>query len=69
MNKEQPTSRLVKCPNCKQQTRYDQSNEFRPFCSKRCQTADISSWASETFRIAGEPVDPNAALLGEDEES
>jgi len=31
-------------------------NPDRPFCSERCRLIDLGAWASERFRIAGEPV-------------
>jgi endogenous inhibitor of DNA gyrase (YacG/DUF329 family) len=29
-----------------------------PFCSLRCQLADLGKWLDEDYRIPGEPVDP-----------
>lgn len=33
-----------------------EDNPWRPFCSERCKMLDLSAWASERYRIAGEPV-------------
>ena len=41
---------LVKCPNCGKMTEY-QGNDFRPFCSERCQLIDFGAWADEEFAI------------------
>ncbi len=42
---------IVKCPECGKSTIYSSENEFRPFCSQRCQTIDIASWADEKYTI------------------
>ena len=46
----------VKCPECGEQAEYSEKNEFRPFCSRRCQLLDLGAWASEDRKIAGEKV-------------
>ena len=33
-----------------------EDNPHRPFCSERCRVIDLGSWASERYRIAGEPI-------------
>lgn len=40
----------VKCPTCGKQTEYN-GNEFRPFCSERCQLLDFGAWADEEFAL------------------
>lgn len=50
-----PTSfrpRMVKCPQCKNETLYAEENQWRPFCSKFCATIDLGVWASEGYRVA-----------------
>ena len=48
----------VKCPRCKTETEYVESNTFRPFCSERCQLIDLGAWAEGSYTI---PVtDPSA---------
>jgi hypothetical protein len=32
------------------------ANTFRPFCSDRCQRIDFGDWATESFKISGEPT-------------
>ena len=46
----------VKCPECGEQAEYSEINEYRPFCSSRCQLLDLGAWASESRKIAGEDV-------------
>ena len=46
----------VKCPECGKQAEYSEKNEYRPFCSSRCQLLDLGAWASESRKIAGEDV-------------
>jgi uncharacterized protein len=52
---------LVKCPTCGNEMEY-QGNEFRPFCSERCQLIDFGAWADEEFALPTE----NAELTEED---
>ena len=44
---------LVKCPTCGKETEY-QGNEFRPFCSERCQLIDFGAWADGEFSLPSE---------------
>ena len=46
----------VKCPECGKKTEYSENNEYRPFCSSRCQLLDLGAWASESHKIAGEEL-------------
>jgi hypothetical protein len=51
--------RIVNCPRCKKPVEWTPAAKFRPFCSKRCKTNDLGAWASEQYRVAGEPlIDP-----------
>ncbi len=48
----------VPCPKCKTLCVFDkQINPYRPFCSERCQTLDLGTWANEEYRIAAENTD------------
>lgn len=49
-------TRIVKCPSCKASTRYDETNEHRPFCSERCRVLDTGAWADEEYKVPGEPA-------------
>lgn len=51
----------VKCPTCGRTTEYS-GNEFRPFCSERCQLIDFGAWADEEFALPAE----NTLLTEED---
>lgn len=52
---------IVKCPQCGKEIEYH-GNEYRPFCSERCQLLDFGSWADEEYNIPSE----SAALSEED---
>jgi hypothetical protein len=53
------------CPQCQKKLTYDSSNEFRPFCSHRCQQIDLGAWANEEYSIVGDELenDFSSALL------
>jgi len=42
----------VNCPQCGKKVLWDATHPFRPFCSERCKTIDLSLWAKESYRIA-----------------
>ncbi len=44
---------IVKCPKCGKNTEYN-ANEFRPFCSERCQLLDFGAWADEEYNLPSE---------------
>ena len=44
-----------KCPLCRQVMPTE--SQFTPFCSERCKVLDLGAWASESYKIAAEPVD------------
>ena len=52
---------LVKCPYCGQETEYT-GNEFRPFCSERCQMIDFGAWADGEYSLPAQ----TSALTDED---
>lgn len=54
------TKLTVNCPTCQKPVKYVPENEFRPFCSERCQMIDLGAWAEESYRI---PVTPTAEDL------
>lgn len=43
-----------KCPQCSKKT----DDNFRPFCSKRCQQLDLGKWLNESYTIPGEETIP-----------
>ncbi len=58
-------AKMIRCPRCKKETLYDESNPSRPFCSERCQTLDLGAWADEAFKI---PAQEEPLLSAELEE-
>ena len=46
------------CPTCDRQVGYADRSEvkYRPFCSARCQWADLAKWLNGEYAI-GRPVD------------
>lgn len=55
----------VKCPNCDTQTKFNENNPHRPFCSERCKLIDFGKWANEEYSI--ETTHPQTAANGEPE--
>ena len=49
-------NKIVKCPECGNDSEYSPENEHRPFCSRRCQLLDLGAWASEDRKITGQEV-------------
>ncbi len=45
----------LRCPTCRKPVARD-DNPFRPFCSERCQVVDLGNWASDRYRVPGEPI-------------
>jgi len=43
-----------RCPVCRKPVQ--KSDADFPFCSERCRTIDLGSWAAGDYCIAGEPV-------------
>ncbi|MBF0517476.1 MAG: DNA gyrase inhibitor YacG [Nitrospirae bacterium] len=41
---------MVKCPRCAKEVSFS-GNPYRPFCSERCKTADLASWADQAYKI------------------
>jgi endogenous inhibitor of DNA gyrase (YacG/DUF329 family) len=40
------------CPICHRPTIWE-GNQWRPFCSERCQVTDLGIWAAEEYRVPG----------------
>jgi len=49
-------ARIVKCPTCSKSAVYSESNPFRPFCSRNCQTGDLAAWATDEYRVPGQTM-------------
>ena len=58
--------RSATCPRCRRPTAWE-NNPHRPFCSERCRIVDLAAWASEKYRIAGDPIVDEATPGLEDE--
>jgi len=50
--------RIVACPRCKAPVEWVEASRFRPFCSERCKTDDLSAWESEVYRVAASEEAP-----------
>ena len=57
MSGDTPNVRKVRCPTCGEPAVFEPFNPYRPFCCERCRLIDLGSWASESHRIPGKPVD------------
>lgn len=44
---------MAKCPICKDR---EATEEFRPFCSKRCADIDLGRWFTGRYAIPGRPA-------------
>ncbi len=44
----------MSCPTCGEDT----DPKWRPFCSRRCADVDLAKWMRGSYRVPGEPVDP-----------
>ncbi len=58
------TPPIVNCPQCGEATEFAPSNRFRPFCSERCRVMDLGAWASDHYRVAGDPLDDDILSEG-----
>ncbi len=54
----------VDCPTCDKKIVWKAENEFRPFCSKRCQLIDLGDWAEENHKIS-QPMQKDIELSEE----
>ena len=52
--------KIVRCPQCAGDSEWSTRNPFRPFCSERCKLIDLGAWASESYRVPVQDVDPGA---------
>jgi len=55
MQSQATAPRIVRCPCCGGPSVYAPSNAFRPFCSERCKTQDLSAWATERYAVEAPP--------------
>jgi endogenous inhibitor of DNA gyrase (YacG/DUF329 family) len=52
----------IKCANCGKLTEWE-NNEFRPFCSERCQLIDLGAWIEEEYRVPDESKSQDEKLI------
>ncbi|MBK7490799.1 MAG: DNA gyrase inhibitor YacG [Nitrosomonas sp.] len=57
--------RKVNCPQCGKELIWEPASRFRPFCSERCKTSDLSQWAQESYRISEAEKDPENTITTE----
>lgn len=53
-------AKMDRCPVCSKPV----SDEYRPFCSKRCADVDLSRWLGGKYAIPGEPADDGEEFEG-----
>ncbi|MFN0002396.1 MAG: DNA gyrase inhibitor YacG [Pseudohongiellaceae bacterium] len=41
----------INCPTCQKIVQWNETELFRPFCSKKCQLIDFGEWAAERHTI------------------
>lgn len=46
---------IVKCPKCGKKVEWTKANQYRPFCSQRCQVVDRGAWANDDYTIPAPP--------------
>lgn len=47
----------VTCPACRNpREKVKRGTPWYPFCSRECRERDLGAWASESYRIPGEPL-------------
>ena len=51
-------TKIVKCPTCGKDVKWEIASKWRPFCSQRCRLIDLGEWANESHRIEGEETVP-----------
>ena len=42
---------ICKCPQCRKAFNYQQTGNWKPFCSERCKFIDLGDWLTEKNRI------------------
>ena len=51
------TKGLARCPTCRASTQRARTDKVWPFCSERCQLADLGRWLAEDYRSPAEEPD------------
>ncbi|HLB02035.1 MAG TPA: DNA gyrase inhibitor YacG [Nitrospiria bacterium] len=50
----------LRCPICHKKEVVWEQNAYRPFCSERCKLIDLGEWATEGYRLKGDPLPSEA---------
>ena len=53
------------CPICR---KAEADPKYRPFCSRRCRDRDLGAWLTDSYSVAGEPVDPASIIEAEEQD-
>ncbi|NNF95618.1 MAG: DNA gyrase inhibitor YacG [Halobacteria archaeon] len=61
-------TKIVKCPTCGKDVKWDIASKWRPFCSERCRLIDLGEWANESHRIQGDETLPQE-LIDQDKDN
>lgn len=56
----------TQCPTCRKAVPWIETEQYRPFCSRKCQLIDFGDWASERHSIAAD-TPPDATDLDDEE--
>ncbi|OHX12853.1 DNA gyrase inhibitor YacG [Chromobacterium sphagni] len=57
------TVRIVACPTCRAEVRWEPQSRYRPFCSERCRLIDLGQWASESYKVPAQEESPPGETL------
>ena len=58
---------ISQCPTCKKPSSIEPDNQFRPFCSERCQLIDFGEWIEEKYSVpAQDSAGINDSLIESD---
>ena len=55
-------AKIVQCPQCGQNVPWQQDQQWRPFCCKRCKLIDLGEWASEGHIIEGDSTQSSTEI-------
>lgn len=50
-------SNIANCPICEKEADLSASNQYRPFCCKRCRLIDLGQWINESYAISETTID------------
>ena len=42
----------IRCPACNKEEEVPEGFRWRPFCSRRCQMADLGAWLDEAYKFS-----------------